>query len=152
MSVQLPSRTIHCQMNRSTVATEKCTKQLIGERRFKPWISLLELEYAHCTEISCRQTNTCTLFFSTTSFVSLQYLSSVTMSVTYLNLLFLLSFASSGSDLRRTVKHACGWKNLVVQGASQVVERYLAQCHLVLASPGPSPVLADLLRYSSVCI
>lgn len=63
MSVQLPSRTIHCQMNRSTVATEKCTKQLIGERRFKPWISLLELEYAHCTEISCRQTNTCTLFF-----------------------------------------------------------------------------------------
>ncbi|KAK8377673.1 hypothetical protein O3P69_013959 [Scylla paramamosain] len=42
-----------------------------------------------------------------------------------------------GEDLSGTV---------VVQGAGQVVENYLVQCHLVLASPGPSPVLADLIR------
>ncbi|XP_063870822.1 glutamate receptor ionotropic, delta-2-like isoform X1 [Scylla paramamosain] len=73
------------------------------------------------------------------------------MSATAVLQFFLLNFALSavrfqGGGVGQGFKTTCGWKNVVVQGTGQVVESYLAQCHVVLASPGPSSVLADLLR------
>ncbi|MPC28146.1 Glutamate receptor ionotropic, delta-1 [Portunus trituberculatus] len=42
------------------------------------------------------------------------------------------------------------WEEGVAQAASQVVQRYLAGCHLVLAAPRPSRALPHLIRRFSV--
>ncbi|KAK8377897.1 hypothetical protein O3P69_014081 [Scylla paramamosain] len=51
-----------------------------------------------------------------------------------------------GLNLGEVVHPGGGWEEDVAQAASQVVKRYLAGCHLVLAAPRPSRALPHLIR------
>ncbi|XP_045101495.1 glutamate receptor ionotropic, kainate 4-like [Portunus trituberculatus] len=53
---------------------------------------------------------------------------------------------TAGLGMRQVVDAGGGWEEDVAQAASQVVQRYLAGCHLVLAAPRPSRALPHLIR------
>ena len=51
-----------------------------------------------------------------------------------------------GLGLGEMVGPGGGWEEDVVQGVTQVVRRYLAGCHLVLAAPSSSRALLPLIK------
>ena len=51
-----------------------------------------------------------------------------------------------GLGLGEMVVPGGGWEEDVVQGVTQVVRRYLAGCHLVLAAPNSSRAVVPLIR------
>ena len=51
-----------------------------------------------------------------------------------------------GLGLGEIVDPGGGWEDDVVQGVTQVVRRYLAGCHLVLAAPNSSSAIFPLIK------
>ncbi|XP_063869661.1 uncharacterized protein LOC135105468 [Scylla paramamosain] len=53
---------------------------------------------------------------------------------------------AAGLSVGEVMHPGGGWEEHVAHAASQVVQVYLAECHLVLAAPSPSRALPHLIR------